>query len=55
MFMTKTIPNLPKIMAALAVCAFAFGTAEKIVKAWAKEGHVEKVGMHELLLVYRKK
>ena len=35
--------------------SFAFGTAEKIVKAWAKEGHVEKVGMHELLLVYRKK
>ena len=35
--------------------SFAFDTAEKILKVWEKEAGVEKVGMHDLLLVYRKK
>jgi hypothetical protein len=34
--------------------SFAFDTAEKIIKVWEKEAGVEKIGMHELLLVYRK-
>ena len=35
--------------------SFAFDTAEKILKVWEKEAGVEKIGMHDLLLVYRKK
>ncbi|MDP2357588.1 MAG: hypothetical protein Q8M31_16215 [Beijerinckiaceae bacterium] len=35
--------------------SFAFDTAEKVIAAWEKEMPVEKVGMYETLLVYRKK
>ena len=35
--------------------SFAFDSAEKIVKVWEKEAAVEKVGLYETLLVYRKK
>ena len=35
--------------------SFAFDTAEKVIAAWEKEMTVEKVGMYETLLVYRKK
>jgi hypothetical protein len=34
--------------------SFAFDTAKKIIDVWETEAGVEKVGMHELLLVYRK-
>jgi len=35
--------------------SFAFDAAEKILQGWEQEGAVEKVGLYELLLVYRKK
>lgn len=35
--------------------SFAFDTAEKVIAEWEKEKPVEKVGMYETLLVYRKK
>ena len=35
--------------------SFAFDTAEKVIAQWDKAGGVEKVGMFETLLVYRKK
>ena len=35
--------------------SFAFDSADKIVKVWEKEAAVEKVGLYETLLVYRKK
>ena len=35
--------------------SFAFDAAEKILNVWEQEGAVEKVGLYELLLVYRKK
>jgi hypothetical protein len=35
--------------------SFAFDTAEKVIAVWEKEQAVEKVGMYETLLVYRKK
>ncbi|MBX9757612.1 MAG: hypothetical protein K2Y29_02460 [Beijerinckiaceae bacterium] len=35
--------------------SFAFDTAEKVIAKWEKEMPVEKVGMFETLLVYRKK
>ncbi len=35
--------------------SFAFDTAEKVIAQWEKAGGVEKVGMFEQLLVYRKK
>jgi hypothetical protein len=35
--------------------SFAFDTAEKVIAVWEKEQAVEKVGLYETLLVYRKK
>jgi hypothetical protein len=35
--------------------SFAFDTAEKVIATWEKEMPVQKVGMYETLLVYRKK
>ena len=36
--------------------SFAFDTAEStVIKQWEQESSVEKVGMYETLLVYRKK
>ncbi len=35
--------------------SYAFDTAEKVIAKWEKEMPVEKVGMYETLLVYRKK
>ncbi len=35
--------------------SFAFDTATKVIAKWEKEMPVEKVGMYETLLVYRKK
>lgn len=35
--------------------SFAYDTAEKVIAKWEKEMPVEKVGMYETLLVYRKK
>jgi hypothetical protein len=34
--------------------SFAFDTAEKVIAVWQKEQAVEKVGLYETLLVYRK-
>ncbi|MDB5545320.1 MAG: hypothetical protein JWO64_2469 [Hyphomicrobiales bacterium] len=34
--------------------SFAFDTAEKVIEVWEKERAVEKVGLYETLLVYRK-
>ena len=34
--------------------SFAFDTAAKVIAQWEKEAKVEKVGMYETLLVYRK-
>ncbi len=35
--------------------SFAFDTAEKVIAVWEKEQAVEKIGLYETLLVYRKK
>jgi hypothetical protein len=35
--------------------SFAFDTAEKVIAVWEEEQNVEKVGLYETLLVYRKK
>jgi hypothetical protein len=36
--------------------SFAFDTAEsKVIQPWEKEAAVEKVGLYETLLIYRKK
>jgi hypothetical protein len=35
--------------------SFAFDTAEKVIAQWEKSRAVEKVGLYETLLVYRKK
>jgi hypothetical protein len=34
--------------------SFAFDTAEKVIAVWEQEQKVEKVGLYETLLVYRK-
>jgi len=34
--------------------SFAFDSALKIIKEWERDGGVEEVGTHELLLIYRK-
>ena len=34
--------------------SFAFDTAAKVIAEWEKEAKVEKIGMYETLLVYRK-
>jgi len=34
--------------------SFAFDTAEKVIAVWEKEQKVEKIGLYETLLVYRK-
>jgi hypothetical protein len=34
--------------------SFAFDDAQRILKSWEQQGAVEKAGVHELLLVYRK-